>query len=152
MLPDQKQCGTSHDVSCINNRECVQKCADKYRGYLRLAEYGLNQPHTVLIPNKDAVKQAVKNLLLTNHYEKPFKPYFGGNLNDILFELANDETSSVLREDVINAIHNYEERAQVLEVIVNDNIDFNEIKVKVIFRIKNLNEVVEVETTLSRLR
>ena len=102
--------------------------------------------------NVASVKQAVKNLLLTNHYEKPFKPYFGGNLNDILFELANDETSSVLREDVINAIHNYEERAQVLEVIVNDNIDFNEIKVKVIFRIKNLNEVVEVETTLSRLR
>jgi phage baseplate assembly protein W len=102
--------------------------------------------------NVASVKQAVKNLLLTNHYEKPFKPYFGGNLNDILFELANDETSSVLREDVINAIHNYEERAQVLEVIVNDNIDFNEIRVKVIFRIKNLNEVVEVETTLSRLR
>ena len=50
------------NVSCINNRECVQMCADKYRGYLRLAEYGLNQPHTVLIPNKDAVKQAVKNL------------------------------------------------------------------------------------------
>jgi len=49
-------------VACINNRESVQMCADKYRSYLRLAEYGLNQPTTILIPNKDAVKQAVKNL------------------------------------------------------------------------------------------
>ena len=50
------------NVACINNRECVLVCADKYRGYLRLAEYGLVQPHTVLIPNKDAVQKAVKNL------------------------------------------------------------------------------------------
>ena len=49
-------------VACINSRESIQICADKYRGYLRLAEYGLNQPHTVLIPNKNAVKKAVKSL------------------------------------------------------------------------------------------
>jgi|TARA_B110000444_G_scaffold246812_1_gene268741 phage baseplate assembly protein W len=99
-----------------------------------------------------AVKQSVKNLLLTNHYEKPFQPYFGGNLNDILFELANDTTSITLRDDVVNAINNYEERAKVLDVKISDNIDRNEVKVKVIFQVKNLNDIVEVETTLSRLR
>ena len=99
-----------------------------------------------------AVKQSVKNLLLTNHYEKPFQPYFGGNLNDILFELANDTTSITLRDDVINAINNYEERAKVLDVQISDNIDRNEVKVKVIFQVRNLNDIVEVETTLSRLR
>ena len=31
-------------VSCINNRTCVNLCADKYRSYLRLADYGLVQP------------------------------------------------------------------------------------------------------------
>jgi len=49
-------------VSCINDRICVNMCADKYRTYLRLAEYGLVQPKTVLIPNKNGTKKAIKNL------------------------------------------------------------------------------------------
>ena len=49
-------------VSCINDRTCVNMCADKYRTYLRLAEYGLVQPKTVLIPNKNGTKKAIKNL------------------------------------------------------------------------------------------
>ena len=49
-------------VACINNRNCVNMCADKYRSYLRLADYGLVQPHTVLIPNKKGVETAVENL------------------------------------------------------------------------------------------
>ena len=49
-------------VSCINNRNCVSICADKYRSYLRLADYGLTQPHTVLVPNKDGVEKAFENL------------------------------------------------------------------------------------------
>ena len=49
-------------VACINNRSCVNMCADKYRSYLRLADYGLVQPHTVLIPNKKGVETAVENL------------------------------------------------------------------------------------------
>ena len=48
-------------VSCINNRNCVSICADKYRSYLRLADYGLTQPHTVLVPNKDGVEKAFEN-------------------------------------------------------------------------------------------
>ena len=49
-------------VSCINNRACVNLCSDKYRSYLRLADYGLVQPHTVLIPNKKGVETAFENL------------------------------------------------------------------------------------------
>ena len=49
-------------VACVNSRQCVNICADKYRTYLRLADYGLTQPHTVLIPNKDGVEKAVENL------------------------------------------------------------------------------------------
>ena len=49
-------------VSCINSRTSVSICTDKYRTYLRLADYGLTQPHTVLIPNKDGVQTAIENL------------------------------------------------------------------------------------------
>ena len=49
-------------VSCVNSRNSISICTDKYRTYLRLADYGLTQPHTVLVPNKDGVQQAVENL------------------------------------------------------------------------------------------
>ena len=49
-------------VACINSRTTVNICADKYRTYLRLADYGLEQPKTVLVPNKDGVDAAVENL------------------------------------------------------------------------------------------
>ncbi len=49
-------------ISCINSRNSVSICTDKYRTYLRLADYGLTQPHTVLIPNKDGVQTAIENL------------------------------------------------------------------------------------------
>jgi len=50
------------NICCVNSRECIEVCADKYRTYLRLNEYGLNQPKTVLIPNKGYLEQAVENL------------------------------------------------------------------------------------------
>jgi phage baseplate assembly protein W len=56
-----------------------------------------------------AVKQAVKNLLLTTPGEKPFNPYFGGGLNSLLFELANDETNFLLTEYIKSAIDNLEQ-------------------------------------------
>ena len=46
-----------------------------------------------------AVKQAVKNLLLTNYFEKPFQPKFGGNLRDMLFDLADEDAEEDADED-----------------------------------------------------
>jgi len=99
-----------------------------------------------------SVKQAVKNLLLTNFNEKPFRPNFGGDLNNILFELADEDIEYDIEEQVIRAIENFEPRAKVLKVESNAILDRNEVKVKITFLVKNLNEVVEFETALSRLR
>ena len=46
----------------INSRETVSICADKYRTYLKLQEYGLIQPKTVLIPSADHKESAIENL------------------------------------------------------------------------------------------
>src|SRR6056297_2305228 len=53
-----------------------------------------------------AVKQAVKNLLLTNPGEKPFDNYFGGGLGDLIFELVDDESDEEIREAIRSAIQN----------------------------------------------
>lgn len=99
-----------------------------------------------------AVKQAVKNLLLTTPGEKPFNPYFGGGLNDLLFELANDETNFLLTEYITAAIENFEPRAKLLSIVPNVTPDNNTARVKVEFQIVNTSETVTLETTVIRLR
>lgn len=99
-----------------------------------------------------AVKQAVKNLLLTNRGEKPFNPYFGGGLTDILFELAYDETNVLLKEHIASAIQNFEPRAKLISINSNIQPDNNTARVRVEFQIVNTTETVTFETTVIRLR
>ena len=47
---------------CVNNRTTINISADKYRSYVRLKDYGLTQPKTVLIPNKKMVDFALESL------------------------------------------------------------------------------------------
>ena len=56
------QFGKDRYLYGINSRETVSICADKYRTYLKLQEYGLIQPKTVLIPSVDHKELAIKNL------------------------------------------------------------------------------------------
>jgi phage baseplate assembly protein W len=99
-----------------------------------------------------AVKQAVKNLMLTNHFEKPFQPRFGGNLRDLLFDLADDDAEEDIEERCINAINVFEPRAQALNVTAIAKPDRNSIAVVIEFRVINTEELVKFTSTLARLR
>jgi phage baseplate assembly protein W len=99
-----------------------------------------------------AVKQAVKNLLLTNRYEKPFQPEFGGNLNNLLFELVDNDTVYEIDGAIKEAIKRYEPRARVRQIATNLQPDANSISVTITFQIINTEEVVTLDTTITRLR
>ena len=104
--------------------------------------------------NAEAVKFAVKNLLLTGQDEKPFNPYFGGNLYDYLFELADEHTEKSIIREIKNAVEVYEPRVDIntLGVSINMSPDQNSAEVTVVFKIINTGELVEFTTVLSRLR
>ena len=99
-----------------------------------------------------AVKQSVRNLLMTNFSEKPFLPRFGGNLNSLLFSLNTDIDDEDLEEQIISTIEIFEPRAKVLNIITNLNDDSHEIKVSVTFRVVNTNETITTDIDLTRLR
>lgn len=100
-----------------------------------------------------AVKQAVKTILLTNFLEKPFRPDFGGNFREELFELATDNvTQPIVREKIIKQIQRHEPRAEITNVDVKLLPDQNQVAATIEFRIVNTEEVVSFTTTLSRLR
>ena len=99
-----------------------------------------------------AVKQAIKNLMLTNYFEKPFQPRFGANLRDLLFDLADDDAEEDIEDRIKNAISIFEPRAQALNVTAVATPDRNAIRVTVEFRVINTQETVTVTTVLARLR
>ena len=99
-----------------------------------------------------AVKQSIKNLLLTDYYEKPFQPFFGGNLRAMLFELADEDTEDEIRSNIITAINNYEPRVEIQNIDVNVLPDQNDMRVSIVFKIISTEELVTFTTNLSRLR
>lgn len=99
-----------------------------------------------------AVKQAVKNLLMTNFGEKPFNPFFGADLQSLLFDLADYEIETSVDIAIRNAVENYEPRASIRNIKVKALPDYNSVSVYVEFLIVNTEEVVSFETTISRLR
>jgi phage baseplate assembly protein W len=99
-----------------------------------------------------AVKQAVKNLLLTNITEKPFNSQFGGNLNDFLFELDTSTDANLLATRIVECIELYEPRARVIDIDINLFPDRNEVKVTVEFQVVSTSELVTLDLSLTRLR
>ena len=99
-----------------------------------------------------AVKQAVKNLLLTGNAEKPFQPNFGANLGIALFELDTDYQPEEMAELIDTAIKRYEPRARVLDIDFTTFPDRNEIRATIRFEVQNVGEVVSLDVDLARLR
>ena len=99
-----------------------------------------------------AVKQAVKNLLLTNFGEKPFSPRFGGNLNAFLFNLDTEFDELEIEDNVAQAIANFEPRAILRRVKATLLPDQNSVNVKVVFQVVNVQETQELSINLARLR
>lgn len=107
-----------------------------------------------IIPLKDdaAVKNALKNLLITNAFERPFQPALGANLRGLLFEPADAITKIALKQNIKDVITTYEPRVEVLKVEVKDESEYNSYRVLVTFLIKNIETVDSVEIVLKRLR
>ena len=99
-----------------------------------------------------AVKQAVRNLLLTSYAERPFMPDFGGDLNSLLFNLDTEFDDELSEEAIIEAVETYEPRARVLDVKSSIVGDLNSARVTVTFQVINTEQIETVELDLTRLR
>ena len=99
-----------------------------------------------------AVRQSVKNIVMTNKGEKPFRPLFGTNIQRLLFELYADILNIEIKEEIKTAIATWEPRAIVRDIKVQATVDQYTILVSIIFSIINVPETFTVNTTISRLR
>ena len=101
----------------------------------------------------EAVKQSVKNLILTNHYERPFHPEIGSSVRNILFEPINPITASTLTRLIGEVIANFEPRARLVGVDARPNFDDNAYEVTISFYVINIpGELVNLDVMLERSR
>ena len=101
----------------------------------------------------EAVKRSVRNLVLTNFYEKPFHPEIGSGVRDMLFENMSPVTAVVLARKVEDVIENFEPRARLIGVRALPNLDRNEYEITIEFFVVNApTELVDMTVFLEVLR
>ena len=102
--------------------------------------------------NNAAVIQSCLNILRTNNGERPFNYNFGANLRSYLFENITRITAASMATSINTALKNYEPRIEVLNTNIQARADENEVRITVTGRVKSTNEIIDIATTIERLR
>ena len=100
----------------------------------------------------NAVKQSIRTLVMTNHYERPFHPEIGSQINDMLFEPYSPLTKAMMERAITNTIVNHEPRVVLREVSVNPTPDNNSVYVQIVFTIVNTSQPISVNLLMQRTR
>ena len=100
----------------------------------------------------EAVKRSVRNLINTNHFERPFHPELGGNVRAMLFEPMTPLTALNLQRKIEEVLTNFEPRAKITQIIADPDIDRNAYKLTIKFYVIGITNPITVETFLERLR
>jgi len=95
-----------------------------------------------------AVKRSVRNLLLTNHYDRPFHPEIGSNVPALLFENVGPITGNQLQRAIEEMIGNFEPRARVTAVECSPIAESNSYNVVINFYVENLPAELQTFQTL----
>ena len=105
------------------------------------------------ITDVKAVKRSIRNLVLLNHYEKPFHPEIASGVRDMLFENMTPVTATILARKIEDVIQNFEPRARLVSVTALPNLDRNEYEVSIEFYVVNQpTELVDLSIMLERVR
>ena len=107
-----------------------------------------------IMPLQDdaALRNSIKNLLLTNFYERPFNMGIGANMRALLFEPADSITRIAIRDNIARTISDHEPRVELIYIKVDDQADSNAYNIIVKFRIKEYDSEDKVEIVLRRIR
>ena len=99
-----------------------------------------------------AISQSIQNLLMTNHYEKPFRPEYGTNIRKLLFEPMDLMTASILNEEIRNSIKNFEPRVLIEFLEIIPDFEKNQYNVNLTYSVINLFSPISITFFLKRAR
>lgn len=102
--------------------------------------------------DENAIKQAIRNLVQTDFYERPFEPTKGCGIRGLLFEPVSPQTAGAIEDAVRTAIENWEPRARLRSVKADAKPDQNFYSVLIVFTLVNSEQPVSVPVLLYRVR
>lgn len=102
--------------------------------------------------NEEAVKDAIRNLLLTNKGERLFQPRIGSDIRKYLFENYTPATTQILKDNIRTVLNRYEPRAELLDVSVIGSPDQNAVQIHVAFAVTMQEDPVTLTVIVERLR
>ena len=104
------------------------------------------------LENEDAIKRALRNLILTNNNELFYRPLYGGNITALLFENFSPSLVLEMKEQISECIAIYEERASIESIDINTNVDRKSISIAIVFRPINQVKSTTLSFTVERIR
>ena len=109
--------------------------------------------HDVSVKTNDAsIKQALKVLIMTSHYERPFHPELGSGVYGLLFEQVTPLSAILIEKKISEVINNFEPRIEVEAIQVNARPDANSFDVTIVYYLVNVLEPVTLSFVLQRVR
>ena len=102
----------------------------------------------IAVTNTNAIARSVRNLILTKKGEKPFEPNLGSGVYDLLFENMDKQTATVIRDEIMLVLENYEPRIEIIEVLVKPNYEEDAMDVTLQYEIVGI-DVPAQELTLA---
>ena len=104
------------------------------------------------VKDTNSVKRGIQSLLMTENRERLFNPELGSGVKNLLFEPMTDLTIERLENEITSAVNSWEDRAELLELAITSEPDYNRYRVAVIFRLINQVEEDTLELFLTRER
>ena len=108
-----------------------------------------------MVTDVQDIKRSVRNLIMTNRFEKPFHPEIASHVRDLLFERFTPITFNLLRNRIETVLENYEPRVSVTDVEIDDSgqaMDNNNLNVRIFFTLRNDPQIQSVDILLERIR
>ena len=102
--------------------------------------------------DEDAVKTALKHLIQTRNFERPFHPEIGTQIHSLMFENFSSAVKIAMERTIKETIEKFEPRVRLIDVIVQETADANDLSVTIEFALKNTDRPITITTLLSRVR
>ena len=119
-------------------------------------DFGFNinpiKKNLIISSDEQAIMRAMRNILMTNHYEIPFNSKIGSSIRNLLFNPIENSSSKILEREISDTIKNFEPRVNLQAVVVTPNIQNHYYNITIYFNIINSTTQLTLNFTLNRLR
>lgn len=102
--------------------------------------------------NEEAVKESIRNLIMTSRGERLFQPDIGSDIRYMLFEQNTPDNLIIIKEKIKDTINSHEPRVNIQDVVVNSEMDSHSVSVTLTFYVINKQDPVVLNLTLERIR